>query len=161
MFHTSRSSDLSHSVIQDSCLFRTSYSGFRASLATLVFFIAFSPLPGCGDGKSTVNGTVTFEGEPVKNGTITFIKAEGDLVREGGVIQNGEFQAALSPGKYKIELNAQKVIGKRKQKGFDGAEEEVELTEELFPPRYNEKTELIEEIKPGSNTLKLEARSVK
>jgi hypothetical protein len=118
-------------------------------------------LSSCGDGKSSVSGTVTFDGQPVASGTIAFVKTEGDLVREGAVIQNGEFQAALPPGKYKIELNAQKVVEKRKQKGFDGKEEEVEVTDELFPPRYNEKTEVIEEIKPGSNTLKLDARSSK
>ena len=87
---------------------------------------------------------------------VTFVKAEGELVREGAVIQNGAFQAAVPPGKYKIELNAQKVIDKRKQKGFDGKEEEVEVTGELFPPQYNSETELIEEIKPGSNTLKFD-----
>jgi hypothetical protein len=118
-------------------------------------------LAGCTDGKSSVTGTVTFDDQPVRSGSITFVRTEGELVREGAVIQNGEFHAAVPPGQYKIELNAQKVVSTRTQKGFDGAEEVVEITEELFPARYNTNTELNEVIKPGSNTLKLDLKSSK
>ncbi len=119
----------------------------------------FVPLMGCGDGKGSVQGTVTFDGQPVANGTVTFVKTEGGLIREGAVIKDGSFQAHVPPGKYKIEVNAQKVVGKRRQKGFSGAEEEVELTEEMFPERYNTKTELSEEIKSGPNIIKLDLKS--
>ena len=52
-------------------------------------------------------------------------------------------------------------MGVRKQKGFDGAVEEIELKDEMFPEWYNMKTELSEEIKPGSNTIKLDLKSKK
>jgi hypothetical protein len=152
------------SAIISLCVSAPQRQQFRLTCVLLSWFLILSllvALTGCGDGKSSVGGTVTLDDQPVASGTITFVKAEGDLVREGAVIRSGEFQTALPPGKYKVELNAQKVIGKRKQKGFDGAEEEVELTDELFPPRFNEKTELIEEIKPGSNTLTLDLKSAK
>src|SRR5438105_4877241 len=64
-------------------------------------------LVGCGESKGTVNGVVTFNGEPVKSGMVAFVKSDGPLVREGAVITNGTFHASLSPGEYKIELNAQ------------------------------------------------------
>src|SRR5262245_3297796 len=121
----------------------------------------FASLAGCGDGKGSVNGTVTLDGQPVATGTVTFVKSEGGLVREGAVIKGGSFQARVPPGRYKIEVNAQRVVGKRKQKGFSGEAEEVELTEELFPERYNTKTELSEEIKSGRNTVTLDLRSKK
>lgn len=114
---------------------------------------------GCSGGVSAVNGTVLFDGEPVANGAVTLVKTEGGLVREGAVIKGGVFQARVPPGKYKIEVTAQKVVGKRKQKGFGGEEEEVELTQEMFPERYNAKTELSEVIKPGSNSVKLDLKS--
>jgi len=114
-------------------------------------------LVGCGDRKSSVSGTVTFEGQPVKDGSVTFVKSEGEVVREGAVIRDGTFQASLPPGEYKIELNAQKVVSKRKQKGFDGKDEEVDITEELFPERYNTKTTLTKKINRGANTVKLDA----
>jgi len=112
---------------------------------------------GCSEGKSSISGTVTFDGEPVKNGSITFVKSDGELLREGAVITDGAFQASLPTGEYKIELNAQKVVGKRIQKGFDGKDEEVEETKELFPERYNTKTTLTKKIERGANTLELNA----
>jgi hypothetical protein len=114
---------------------------------------------GCGGGVGAVNGTVLVDGEPVANGAVTLVKTEGGMVREGAVIKGGVFQARVPPGKYKIEVTAQKVVGKRKQKGFDGKEEEVDLTEEMIPERYNARTELSEEIKPGSNSVKLDLKS--
>lgn len=130
-----------------------------AACALSLFLVA--ALAGCGDDKGSVIGTVTFDGQPVANGAITFVKSEGGLVREGAVIKDGSFQARVPPGTYKIEVNAQKVVGKRKQRGFSGEVEEVELTEELFPERYNTKSELREEIRPGPNTIKLDLKSKK
>jgi len=114
---------------------------------------------GCVNEKSSVSGTVTFEGQPVKSGTITFVKSDGDLMREGAVIQDGSFEAHVPPGNYKIELNAQKVVRTRTQKGFDGKDEEVQVTEELFPERYNTKTSLTTKIDRGANTVKLDITS--
>ena len=133
----------------------------RGLQAHIVVLLVIAICSGCGDGKSVVNGTVTMDGEPVKTGAITFIKTEGELVREGAVIQDGNFRANVQPGTYTLELQGQKVVGKRKQKGFDGKDEEVELSEEMFPERYNTKSELREVIKPGQSTLKLELKSAK
>src|SRR5207248_667732 len=85
-------------------------------------------LSGCGESQGNVTGTVTMDGQPVSSGSITFVKAEGGQIREGAVIKDGGFQAKLPPGKYKIELSGQKVVGKRTQKGFDGKDEVIEVT---------------------------------
>src|SRR5215469_12264465 len=132
----------------------------RILVRVLTLFL-FIPLTGCGDGKGTVQGTVTFDGQPVADGAITFVKKDGKLVREGAVIRDGNFQARMPPGQYKIEVNGQKVVGKTKERGKDGALEEVDMMEELFPERYNTKTELTEEIKSGRNTIKLDLQSEK
>jgi hypothetical protein len=123
------------------------------------FVVACLVVSGCTDGKSSITGTVTLDGRPIANGAIVFVKQGGDLARDGAVITDGAFQATLPPGSYKLELNAQKVVGKRKQKGFDGKDEEVEIAEEAFPPRYNAQSELLQEIKPGANTLKLDLKT--
>jgi hypothetical protein len=127
----------------------------RLRLLALVCLVS---LLSCADNKSTVSGTVTFDGQPVLNGVVTFVKSEGDLIREGAIIKEGAFKATLPPGEYRIELSAQKVVGKRKQKGFDGKDEEVELTAELFPESYNSKTTLTKKIEPGSNMLQLDIK---
>jgi hypothetical protein len=123
----------------------------------LFWTLGLLALAGCGDGKSTIRGTVTLDGQPVPSGSITFVKQEGgSLVREGAVISGGKFAAAVPPGTYKLELNGQKVVGQRTQKGFDGKDETLDVTQELFPDRYNVKTELTEEIKAGVNVIKLD-----
>ena len=127
----------------------------------LACFAGLASVVGCGSDKSSVSGTVTFDSQPVASGMITFVKSDGDVVREGAIIKDGAFQAEVPPGHYKIELNAQKVVRTRTQKGFDGKDEEDQITEELFPERYNVKTELSHDIKPGSNTVKLDPKSGK
>jgi hypothetical protein len=117
-------------------------------------------LTGCGDGQAHVSGTVTFDGQPVPTGSIVFVKSDGGA-REGGVIKDGKFEAKVSPGRYKIEVRASKVTGKRTQKGFDGKDEEIEQSVEMIPDRYNTKTELVEELKAGSNTVTLDLTSKK
>jgi hypothetical protein len=122
---------------------------------------ALTTIWGCGDGKSSVSGTVTMDEEPVASGAITFTRTEGELVREGAVIQDGNFRASVPPGTYKLELSGQKVVSVRKQKGFDGKDEEVPITEELFPEQYNTKSILIEEIPAGTSKLNLDLKSGK
>ena len=116
---------------------------------------------GCGDGKGSVRGTVTFDGQPVKSGAVTFVSLEGPLIREGAAIADGAFTAKVPPGKYKVELNAQKFARKRTQIGMDGKEEELTLTEELFPDYYNSKSGLTEMIKAGDNTITLNLKTKK
>lgn len=117
-------------------------------------------LSGCGDGRAHVAGKVTFDGQPVSSGSVVFVRSDG-TAREGGVVTDGAFRTALAPGRYKIEVRAPKVVGKRKQKGFDGKDEEIEMSEEMIPDRYNTKTELTEEFKAGSNPITLDLKSQK
>jgi hypothetical protein len=128
------------------------------AICSVLAALALFSITGCGDGKSTISGTVKFDGQPVPGGMITFVSSGGELVREGAVIRDGVFQVSLPPGDYRIELSAQKVIGKQKQKGFDGKDEEVTLTAELFPERYNTKTTLTTKVNRGANILNLDAQ---
>lgn len=130
-------------------------------LGTLSLVCCYFALAGCGDGNATVNGEVTMDATPVASGVVTFVKEGGPVVREGAIIKDGAFHTQLAPGKYKLELTGQKVTGKRMQKGFDGKDEEIELTGELFPERYNLKSELTQEIHPGTNQLKLDLKGTK
>ncbi|MCE9563297.1 MAG: carboxypeptidase-like regulatory domain-containing protein [Planctomycetes bacterium] len=129
----------------------------KPALRFAVCFGVCAIITGCGGGDSEgdVSGTVTFDGQPIPRGSIVFVKTDGS-VRGGGVIKDGGFQTKLQPGTYKVEVSASKSAGKRTQKGFDGKDEVIELTEEMVPEWYNKKTELTEEIKPGRNTLKLD-----
>ena len=88
------------------------------------------------------------------------MKSEGGVVREGAIIKDGKFQAH-SAGQIQDRGPRQKVVGKRKQKGFDGEDEEIELTEEMFPERYNTKTELRRRSNRAPTRSKLDLKSKK
>ena len=90
--------------------------------------------------------------------TITVVHPATNTQRTVKTNNNGLYDVpALPPGNYKVELNAQKVISTRKQKGFDGKDEEVQITDELFPERYNAKSTLTAKVEPGTNKLKFDA----
>lgn len=127
----------------------------------LLFCLLGLPLiVGCGNSLGIVKGTVTLDGQPVPAGNVTFVKQdEANPAREGAVISNGKFQAKIPPGKYKLELNGQKVTGSRTQKNFDGNDDVLPLSSEMFPDIYNTQSTLIEDIKPGPQPIKLDLNS--
>lgn len=72
---------------------------------------------GCGgptDGRITVSGTVTIDGAPLQEGTVTFYKGEsasGVGIIEGGkftVSQSGDTQG-MEPGEYQVAIQSWEV----------------------------------------------------
>jgi hypothetical protein len=112
---------------------------------------------GCG-GRPWVEGTVTLDSQPLSEGTVLFVKTEGGLVREGALIKDGAFKVSLPEGTYKVEINAQKVVGTQTAMNF-GKVEVSEVRAEKIPEWYNTKTELTVQIKPGSNPVKFDLKS--
>lgn len=109
-------------------------------------------LVGCDGAKAhQVSGTVTFDGEPVKEGHIAFLPNGG-----GGSITDGRYSISTPPGSFKVEINASKLQKLPPgQVGMDGAKEEVR---EYIPERYNSKTELKADVS-GSTTLDFTLKS--
>src|SRR4051812_8659324 len=81
-------------MIRSSC-------GYRA-LAVLALFLAFLGLAGCGSagGRVPVQGSVTYKGEPVDNGTISFVATEGgrEAASAGGDIKDGKYSIDAERG---------------------------------------------------------------
>jgi hypothetical protein len=123
------------------------WAGF-AVLLCLVF------LPGCGSGQVEVEGTVTYDGQPLKAGTIAFMPADGKGRKGGGTILDGKYHVlvneGLKAGSYLVEIRWAKPTGK-KFKSETG--EVLEVTEEGLPAKYNDKSELKAELKPGKNPV--------
>lgn len=61
-------------------------------------------MTGCGGGSQgvTVSGTVTYDGKPVPQGSITFAPADGKGASVGGEIRNGQFTVTGVPPGEKI-----------------------------------------------------------
>lgn len=85
---------------------------------------------GCGDGRATVTGTVTFNGEPVSRGSIVLVPVDGKGRSAGGDIEHGRYTVrSVDPGEKTVQLSAQYVSGKTK---LDGGLE-LDVVSDLLP----------------------------
>src|SRR4051812_2388316 len=77
--------------------------------------LALALAAGCSDGsKATVSGKVTLDGEPLKEGLIKFLPADGKSQNADAPIKDGQYMATMPPGEKRVEISAPKVVGKRK-----------------------------------------------
>ncbi|MBN9518057.1 hypothetical protein J0H58_05985 [bacterium] len=90
---------------------------------------------------------MTFEGEPVKDGSITF-KVGPAGKGFSATIKDGSYTAQVEPGDAVVEITASRPSGK-----FDTSNpgEKTPIGEMYIPKKYNTSSTLKETIKPGSN----------
>jgi hypothetical protein len=119
--------------------------------AAFVCFLVSAVVVGCNnDNMADVTGTVAVDGKPVAKGSIGFIPADGKAQTAGAEIKDGKYSARVPIGNSKIEIRVPKVVGKKKL--YDTPDSPVQdLMAETLPEKYNEKTELTFEVKPGTN----------
>src|SRR5882724_10133487 len=85
----------------------------RLILLPVLVALAASIL-GCGHnygGRQEIKGTIKLKGQPLDQGTITFIPISGDgATREGAPIANGDYKIerafGLMPGKYRVSITS-------------------------------------------------------
>ncbi len=116
-------------------------------------FVAVAVLvAGCSGGPEfgDVSGTVSYDGKPVEDGSITFTPTDGKGQGGGGTIKDGKYTAKVSLGTMKVNISGSKVVGKKKVYNTPNSPE-MPITEEILPNKYSDrnKTELTFEVKPG------------
>ena len=93
----------------------------------IVCFVA-----GCGDGLLEVSGNVTYEGEAVEQGTISFV----DAATSSSVavpIENGAYTLRTSPGSKRVEIRASRPLPPERQ-----TQPEMGLMyDDYIPAEYN------------------------
>ncbi len=127
--------------------------------------VALGALALCGCGKSNeapraiVEGTVTFQSQPVEDGAITFAPIQG---LNGAAVQlkikDGKFSTATDAndkrgiviGQNDVEIIAYKKSGKKIKDPDNNLTDEII---QFIPEKYNSKTSLRQEIKAGKNEL--------
>jgi hypothetical protein len=120
-------------------------------------------LAGCSGSevvRASVEGTVSFDGQPVESGMILFIPQPGVVGPPVQVmIEKGKYASPKSTGPT-VGLNAVQLIAVRKTgrilkiEGQDSAEEV-----QYLPKKYNEASKEMAEIKPGVNQFNYELKS--
>jgi hypothetical protein len=120
---------------------------------------------GCNTGpRSSVEGTVSYDGQPVGLGSIAFHPLNEDggpsgAPGVGGPIREGQYhlegQRAPLPGKCRVEIRWQKKTGK-KVPGEGGQPRDE--TVPVIPAKYNTESELTVEVVPGRNTFSFDLK---
>lgn len=88
---------------------------------------------GCEDGKATVSGKVTFNGEPVSRGAITLIPTDGQGQSVGSQVEGGSYLVrGVLPGEKTVQIIAIYPLGQKK--GDDG--DAIELMGDLLPASW-------------------------
>jgi hypothetical protein len=117
-------------------------------LLTLGFFV------GCSSGQTSVEGDVTYDGQPVAVGRILFLPNDAKAVKRGGRFENGHYQLVPPegppPGTHKVEIHWLKPTGKTRRNEFN---EEQPVLEEGLPDKYHKATTLTAVLKPGKNVV--------
>lgn len=117
-------------------------------LLTLMTVGCGSEPPYQGEPRYAVSGTVTFDGAPLENGTISFLSTDGKGNPAGNPITKGEFSVpenqGPNKGTYKVSITWQKPTGKQIKSEDTG--EMVDVTQEAIPEKYNKSTELTAEV---------------
>jgi hypothetical protein len=124
----------------------------RAAGRIALFTIALSVLSGCSDnGTGEVSGTITVDGVPVEKGAISFFPVNQKSPSAGGSIAGGKYVASNVPvGVAMVQIRVPKVVGKKKL--YDTPDSPYrDLLDESLPNKYNDKTELRFDVKPGKN----------
>jgi hypothetical protein len=108
---------------------------------------------GGNSSREAISGTVNFDGRPLKKGAIQFQPAsQADGVLAVGVITEGRFDIPRnegpSAGKYGVAVYNQDDSAPAPGE-MPGPLKKRKTSGELIPPRYNTRTELTAEVKPG------------
>jgi hypothetical protein len=115
---------------------------------------------GCSSETShgTVHGMVKLDGEPLANGLIRFLPADGRSPTAEATITDGNFNAPVPVGEKRVSISAARVVGTRKAyETLDSPT--IDVVEELLPARYNVRSELTLTVKPGRQQQDFELNS--
>jgi hypothetical protein len=133
----------------------------RCRVAQVILLAALIFASGCNRGPTmgTVRGEVTLDGQPLKEGRVLFTPVDGQGQTGGATIADGKFTAEVPLGKMQVQINANKVVGRKA--AYEGVPNSPMYDEvvELIPARYNAHSEITLEVKPGTQDAKYELKS--
>ena len=96
-----------------------------------------------------LTGSVTFDGQPVDWGSISFLPTGGDQGRvSGGVIENGKYSVSeeqgANAGSHRVEIRWLKKTGNKYRDRDSG--EMADERKEALPPRFHAESQLTADV---------------
>ncbi len=137
---------------------------FRIGL--IVLLCACLVLAGCGqkysgDKRFPLSGKVTFNGEPVDLGSISFIPLETSHRVSGGTITEGAYSVpeahGANAGKHRVEIRWQKKTGKKITQPYG----EDDVRAEGLPPEFHTDSTLTAEVSASQTSFDFDLKSGK
>jgi hypothetical protein len=122
----------------------------RLARSVAVVFAVAALAGGCSSDETegVVTGAVTLDGVPLKAGQIRFVPVDGETATAGAVITDGQYSATVAPGPKTVEISSPKEGAVRSM--YSDAPQRPPAGGDLIPARYNAKTELKVDIRPGA-----------
>jgi hypothetical protein len=125
-------------------------------VACLGFLTALIVTVGCGKSEPKrykVSGTVKWKGNPIPNGSITFLPEDTTGAAMGGAqIKDGQYEIlatnGLTAGKYKVSISYPDPKGSPPPAKEGELPGESRLVKDLLPEKYNGATVLRAEVTP-------------
>lgn len=135
---------------------------------SLFFVCLAAAIAGCGQREYSgaqrfpLSGTVTFNGEAVDAGSISFLPLNGGDQRvSGGPIEGGKYSVpeaqGANAGKHRIEIRWQKLTGKKSRDPQSG--ETIEQRAEGLPTKFHSNSELTAEVSAKLTTFDFDLKS--
>jgi hypothetical protein len=125
--------------------------------------VALLVLAGCsGEAKmGTVTGAVTVDGQvPAEGSSITFFPTDGKSRSAGALIEQGKYSTSVPVGEARVEIRVPRPARTGKGKPGEGpGGPGGDIIEESLPAKYNDKTELKYDVKPGRNEKNWELKT--
>ena len=117
---------------------------------TLIFLLSLSVVlltfAGCGKEKLyKVSGTVTYQGELIPDGSISFVPSDPKLSPQGAPIRDGKYTAQVRKGTMTVRITGSKPDPNEKM--YDG----TPVWTDFVPEKYSTQSTLTVEIK-GNQT---------
>jgi hypothetical protein len=114
-----------------------------------------------GEQRYPLTGEVTFDGQPVDLGSITFIPAERKGRPSGGVIENGKYEVpeekGANAGKHRVEIRWLKRTGRQLKDPESG--EMYDERKEALPDKVHTNSELSVEVPLPENRHDFQLKS--
>lgn len=120
---------------------------------SLLLFGALLVVVGCGSSHLKVEGTVTFDGQPVQEGSISFEPKDGQGRDFGAKIEGGHYSINSPPGvaagEMVVRIRAFRKTGKKIPAGPPHPPDTMIDEIVQAPPRYNTKSNLAANLAAG------------
>jgi len=126
--------------------------------ATALVGLLLMLVAGCSRGRpiGDVQGRVTLNGQPLKEGAVRFVPVKGDTQATGGFVRDGSFKVQVPVTKQRVEFSANVVDKEKTPPNASGDQIVMKI---LVPERYNTHSELTLDVASGLNEPVFELKS--